>query len=261
MTQQDTFSASEFLASLPAFAPWSQGSLSTVSDDRSSDAPAVSVVGNLLVAFTADVDPDHQLELSYVMALVQLDAIRNRGRDPRSDPVGFYQSVTDTIPKIGFGADDVAFADYQARTQTVQLGAVASESLQGRLAQPQQAVVAAGMAALEAAAKNEGAGWAIFRDNAARDGAGSFAIGLAEMTSDRDGARSVSMTMSVLSFSGADALELSRDYASTRLSIRHGPTKVVVNDTMWNRPGIGSKITEKVRPVERGYIASLPTIA
>jgi hypothetical protein len=261
MTQTDTSSAADYIASLPALPPPLKLT-AVAAQDPPSNTPSASVAGNSLVAFTANLDGTHKTELLYVMGWAQLQAQQNYGKDPQTDPVGYYQAVTSILTNVGFVAEDISFANYQTKTATVELDKVVLDILGGLLTGPELSLVDAALAALDAAASDNGAPWTIYSSSSSNNNAGSFAVGLADESTAPDGTTNVSMSLSAFSFSGTENNErfLWISHSSTSLTIKDGATTVVLNDDLWNTPGIGSAITAQMKANSAGYIANLPPL-
>ena len=261
MAPTDKANAADYIESLPALPPSLKLQIGASADPPSNTASA-SVVGNSLVAFTENLDSAHKTELLYVMGWAQLHAQQTYGKDPQTDPVGYYNAVTGILTQIGFVAEDISFDDYSAKAATVELDLVVSETLGELVTAPNLDLVDAAMVALDPAASDDGAPWTVFSSNSSSNNAGAFSVGLADETKSPDGTTSVSLSLSAFSFSGTDNNErfLWVSYSSTSLAIKDGPTTVVLNDDLWNAPGVGSAITAQMKPHSAGYIADLPPL-
>lgn len=230
-------------------------------DDPPSSTPSASVVGNSLVSFTADLDSTHKTELLYAMGYAQLQAVQ-AGHDPKTDPMGYYNFVTDLLTNIGFVAQDVTFADYKTQTKTVQLDQVVLEILAGILTAPELALVDAAVVALKATADDTGGPWTIYSSHSVSNKAGGFSVGLANQTTAPDGTANVSLSLGAFSFSGetTETNFLWMSYSTTSLSISDGSTAVTLNDALWNTKGIGDEIASQMGAHSAGYIAHLPKL-
>ena len=261
MAQTDKANAADHIASLPALPPALKSQVGA-SADPPSNTPSASIVGNSLVAFTENLDSAHKTELLNVIGFSQLHAQQTYGKDPQTDPVGYYNAITSLLTSIGFGAEDISLADYSTKTATVALDAVVLEILRELLIAPKLAVVEAALVALHSAATDDDAPWTIYRSNSSSNNAGAFSVGLADETKGPNGTPNVSLSLSAFSFSGTENSErfLWRSYSSTSLTIKDGPTTVVLNDDLWNAPGVGSEITAQMRAHSAGYIAHLPPL-
>ena len=124
------------------------------------------------------------------------------------------------------------------------------------------ALVDAALAALDAAATDNGAPWTIYSSSSSSNNAGSFSVGVADETTAPDGTSNVSLSLSAFSFSGTETNErfLWVSYSSTSLTIKDGATTVVLNDDLWNTPGVGDAITAQMKANSAGYIANLPPL-
>ena len=215
-----------------------------------------------LPAFTENLDSAHKAELLNVIGFAQLHAQQTYGKDPQTDPVGYYDAVTSLLTGIGFVAEDIPFADYSTKTATVELDAVVLEILGELLTAPKLAVVEAALVALDSAERHDDAPWTIYSSSSSTNNAGAFSVALADETKDPDGTPNVSLSLSAFSYSGTENNErfLWRGCSSTSLTIKDGATTVVLNDDRWNAPGVGSAITAQMKPYSAGYIANLPPL-
>ena len=249
MAQTDKANAADYIESLPALPPTLKLPIGASADPPSNTASA-SVVGNSLVAFTENLDSAHKTELLYVMGWAQLHAQQTYGKDPQTDPVGYYNAVTGILTQIGFVAEDISFDDYSAKAATVELDLVVLETLGELVTAPNLAFVDAALVALDSAASDDGAPWTVFSSNSSSNNAGAFSVGLADETKSPDGTTSVSLSLSAFSFSRnrqqravpVGGLDLDE------LAVKDGPTTVVLNDDSWNAPGVGSAITAQMKP-------------
>lgn len=230
--------------------------------DPPSNVPSASVVGNSLVSFTENLDSTHKTDLLYAMGFAQLQAVQ-AGFDPKAAPMGYYNYVTNLLQQVGFVAQDIQFAKYQTTTQTVKLDKVVLEILGGILAAPELALVDAAVEALKATQDDDGGPWTIYSSHSVSNKAGGFSIGVANQSNGPDGKTpNVSLDLGAFTFSGStnstDFLWMS--YSSTSLSIENGKTGVVLNDDLWNAPGVGDAIADAMKSHSAGYIAHLPKL-
>ena len=193
------------------------------------------------------------------MGWAQLHAQQTYGKDPQTDPVGYYNAVTGILTQVGFVAEDISFADYAAATATVELDVVVLEIFGELLTAPKLALVDAALVALSDASFG-GAPWIIYSSSSSTNNAGAFSVGLADETKGPVGTATVSL--SAFSFSGTEHNErfLWVSYSTASLTIKDGPTTVVLNDDLWNAPGVGNAITAQMKPHSAGYIANLPPL-
>ena len=261
MTQTVT-SPADFVAALPTLPPALTAALVSGAEDQPDNTPSASVAGNSLVAFTANLDGTHKTELLYVMGWAQLHAVQTYNKSPQTDPVGYYQAVTNILTQVGFVAEDISFGSYNTKTATVELDAVVLEILGELLTQPELALVDAALKALDSAADDNGAPWTIYSSNSSTNNTGSFSVGLADEVTAPDGTKNVSMKVSAFSFTGTENNEkfLWMSYSATSLSIQDGATTVVLNDDLYNTPGVGDAIAKQMKTLSAGYIANLPPL-
>ncbi|MGV1007725.1 MAG: hypothetical protein ACOYBY_03845 [Dermatophilaceae bacterium] len=255
-------SAAEFIAALPPLPPSLRATAVSAPSAPPDNQASASVAGNSLVAFTANLDGKHKTELLYVLGWAQQQALQNYHKSPQTDPVGYYQAVTDILAQVGFVAQDVEWGSYQTRSATVELDAVVLEILGELLTAPELAIVDAALKALEAAASDKGAPWTIYSSNSSTNKAGSFAVGLADETTAPDGTTNVSLKLCAFSFSGTEDNQrfLWISYSATSVSIQDGSTTVVLNDDLYNDPKVGGMIAAQMKALAASYIANLPPL-
>ena len=263
-------SAASYLASLPAIDPDMTAAMRSragVTDadppaDPPSHEPSASVAGNSLVAFTDKLDGTHKTELLYAVGFAQLQAVQ-AGHDPKTDPIGYYKFVTDMLTNIGFVAQTVSFASYETSTKTVELDTVVLKILADILTGPELALVDAAVAALKATADDDGGPWTIYSNHSVSNKAGGFGLGIANQTEGKDGkTANVSLKLGAFTFDGSttETTFLWMSYSSTDIKIQDGNTTVVLNDDLWNHPGVGDAIATAMGDHSAGYIAHLPPL-
>jgi hypothetical protein len=215
---------------------------------------SATVAGNSLLAFTAEVSPQHKDDLLNSFGLAQLAAVK-QGANAAKDPIGYYQKVVDILTNIGYTGQSISFAEYNTKTRTVEIDKVVLEVMADLLTQPELAIVSAALKALQASSNENGAPWEIYHSSSSSDQNGGFSIGLANETNG-----SVAVKVSAFHFAGTESSTkfLWTSYSATSVHIKDGQTTLVLNDSVYS--GVRGTVQEKMSSHARGYIANLPAL-
>jgi hypothetical protein len=219
-----------------------------------STGKSASVVGNSLLAFTADVSAQHKDDLLNSFGLAQLSAVAG-GANPEADPLGYYRKAVGVLTNIGYTGQSINFADYVTETATVEIDQVVLEIMAELVTLPELEIVKAALTALKASADSSGAPWQIYHSQSTSDSNGSFSIGLANETNNN-----VAVKLAAFHFAGDESATrfLWMSYSATSVEIKEGQTALVLNDAIYST--VRDSVTRKMSDHARGYLANLPDL-
>ncbi|MEU4570907.1 hypothetical protein ACBI99_34790 [Nonomuraea sp. ATR24] len=238
---------------LPPPRPRPQAAMAAEPPTQSAGESA-SVVGNSMVAFTANVSPQHKDDLLNSFGLAQLAATAG-GANAETDPLGYYHKVVEVLTNIGYTGQSVNFGNYTAQTATVEIDKVVLEIMTSLVTAPELEIVKAALDALKSSANADGAPWQLYHSQSTSENNGSFSIGLATETNNN-----VAVKLSAFHFTGDETATkfLWMSYSSTSVHIQQGQTTLVLNDTLYAT--VRQAVTDKMSSHASSYIANLPSL-
>ncbi|WP_049560089.1 hypothetical protein [Nonomuraea sp. SBT364] len=251
MSNQSAFAAA---VKLPPPPPRPQAAMGAAEAPTQSTGESASVVGNSMVAFTADVSSQHKDDLLNSFGLAQL-AVTAQGANAEADPLGYYHGVINVLTNIGYTGQSVNFADYTAQTATVEIDKVVLEIMTSLVTAPELEIVKAALDALKSSANADAAPWQLYHSQSTSENNGSFSIGLATETNNN-----VAVKLSAFHFAGSETATkfLWMSYSSSSVHIQQGQTALVLNDALYGT--VRETVTQKMSSHASSYIANLPSL-
>ncbi|WP_283138838.1 hypothetical protein [Rhizohabitans arisaemae] len=256
MSTQSTSDPSTFVDALklPPMPPKLQAAAAATETAPQTTGESASVVGNSMVAFTADVSPQHKDDLLNSFGLAQLSAVA-QGANPEADPLGYYRKVVTVLTNIGYTGQSINFANYSTQTATVKIDQVVLEIMAALVTAPELELVKAALTSLKASADANGAPWQLYNSQSTSDNNGSFSIGLANETNNN-----VAVKLSAFHFAGSQTATkfLWMSYSASSVNIQDGQTTLVLNDSVYK--GVRNSVLQKMSSHASSYIDNLPSL-
>ncbi|GII93412.1 hypothetical protein [Sinosporangium siamense] len=239
---------------LPPLPPKLQAAAATTEAPAQTSGESASVVGNSMVAFTAQVSPQHKDDLLNSFGLAQLSAVA-QGGNAEADPVDYYRKVVTVLTNIGYTGQSINFAKYTTKTATVKIDQVVLEIMAALVTAPELEIVKSALTALKASADANGAPWQLYNSQSTSDNNGSFSIGLANETNNN-----VAVKVSAFHFVGNETATkfLWMSYSSTSVDIQQGQSTLVLNDSVYS--GVRNTVLQKMSSHASSYIDNLPSL-
>ncbi|SDG47399.1 hypothetical protein SAMN05421505_104276 [Sinosporangium album] len=239
---------------VPPMPPKLRDAAATTAAVQQTTGESASVVGNSMVAFTADVSPQHKDDLLNSFGLAQLSAVA-QGADAEADPVDYYRKVVKVLTNIGYTGQAINFAKYATQTATVRIDQVVIDIMAALVTGPELEIVKAALTALKSSADANGAPWQLYHSQSTSDTNGSFSIGLANETNNN-----VAVKLSAFHFTGNETATkfLWMSYSSTSVDIQQGQTTLVLNDSVYS--GVRNTVLKKMSSHASSYIDNLPEL-
>ncbi|MFF0865316.1 hypothetical protein ACFYUV_26450 [Nonomuraea sp. NPDC003560] len=239
---------------MPPAPPRPQAAMAAAEPPQQSEGESASVVGNSMVAFTANVSAQHKDDLLNSFGLAQLSTVA-QGINPETDPLGYYHKVIEVLTNIGYTGQSVNFAGYDTKTATVEIDKVVLEIMATLVTEPELEIVKAAVTALKSSADSNGAPWQIYNSQSTSDTTGSFSIGLATETNNN-----VAVKLSAFHFAGTETATkfLWMSYSATSVDIKQGQTTMVLNDSVYS--AVRATVAQKMSSHASNYIDNLPSL-
>lgn len=220
-----------------------------------SDQASAAVDDQSVVCFTAGLSSQLKSDVLDSTLLAQLAASAKFPRDPNTfeyNVVGWYNCYTDTLQKLGWDIQGLAFSRHQVSGSSFQVNKVVIELLAGLVSSNTGLIVQSALDALNAAKADQSKALSLWKSHTDNDANGTFQIACC---SESGGC--AAMALSAFYMTSKDKIRqiLWCDYSSSDTQLQNANTQVVLNNSVYSH--VRSAVAQKLAGRAASFVADL----